>query len=295
MLLKRTGFPQEDELILCTVTAVHFHSVFVKIDEYDRTGLIHISEIAPGRIRNIRDYVVEGKKVVCKVLKIDKEKGHIDLSLRRVNEKQRRSKLNQIKQEQLAENIVEYAAKQRKKKPEELYAEITKKLFEEYDSLFAAFEDASQDKIKLENFIDKKLAEELTVIIKQRIKPREIEVGGEITIISNAPNGVEVVKEILTKAENVPAREKQGFSEPQTQEKSKDFSGHRKIRDFPREQKVSVGKPLIKYKGAGIYTISIRSDDYKKAEKVLKEAIENAAEEAKKQKAEFEFKKIEKD
>jgi translation initiation factor 2 subunit 1 len=259
LLLKRTGFPQEDELVLCTVTAVHFHSVFVKIDEYERTGLIHISEIAPGRIRNIRDYVVEGKKVVCKVLKIDKEKGHIDLSLRRVNEKQKRSKLNQIKQEQLAENIVEYLAKQQKKKPEELYKEITKKLFEEYDGLFAAFEDASQDKIKLDKFIDKKLADELTVIIKQRIKPREIEVGGEITIISNAPNGVEVVKDILKKAESVE------------------------------------GKPLIKYKGAGIYTISIKSDDYKKAEKVLKEATENAAEEAKKQKAVFEFKKIEKD
>lgn len=259
MLLKRIGFPQEDELVLCTVTAVHYHSVFVRLDEYDRTGLIHISEIAPGRIRNIRDYVVESKKVVCKVLKIDKEKGHIDLSLRRVNEKQKRNKINQIKQEQLAENIVQYVAKQHKKKPEELYKEIIKKLFEEYDSLFAAFEDASQDKIKLEDFIDKKLAKELTEIIKHRIKPREVEIGGEITITSNAPIGVEIVKKILKKAESVK------------------------------------GGPVIKYKGAGIYTISIKSDDYKKAEKILKESIEKASEEAKKQKAEFEFKKIEKD
>ncbi|MBN1644951.1 S1 RNA-binding domain-containing protein [Candidatus Woesearchaeota archaeon] len=259
MLLKRKGFPQEDELVLCTVTAVHYHSVFVTLDEYGKTGLIHISEIAPGRIRNIRDYVVEGKKVVCKVLKIDQEKGHIDLSLRRVNEKQKRNKLNQIKQEQLAENIVEYAAKQKKKKAEELYNEITSKLFEVYDSLFTAFEEASQDKIKLEDFFDKKLAAELTEVIKQRIKPREIEISGEITITSNSPNGVEIVKEILKKAENIPE------------------------------------KPLIKYKGAGVYIISIKSDDYKKAEKILKEAIEKSSAEAKKQKAEFDFKKIEKD
>lgn len=259
MLLKRKGFPQEDELVLCTVTAVHYHSVFVTLDEYDKTGLIHISEIAPGRIRNIRDYVVEGKKVVCKVLKIDKEKGHIDLSLRRVNEKQKRSKLNQIKQEQLAENIVQYVAKQNKKKPEELYAEITKKLFETYDSLFTAFEEASQDKVKLEDYLDKKLAEELTNIIKQRIKPREIEIGGEITISSTAPKGAGVVKEILKKAEGIK------------------------------------GKPIIKYKGAGIYTISVKADDYKVAEKILKETIETVEKEAKKQKATFEFKRVEKE
>src|SRR5210317_1898406 len=103
MLLQKKGFPLEDELVLCTVTNIHFHSVFAKMDEYDnKTGLIHISEISPGRIRNIRDYVVEGKKVICKVLKIDEGRGHIDLSLRRVNDGQKREKNSQLKQEQKA-------------------------------------------------------------------------------------------------------------------------------------------------------------------------------------------------
>src|SRR3989338_5359313 len=81
MLLKKEGFPEEDELVMCTVTQVQFHSVFVILDEYDKGGMIHISEVSPGRIRNIRDFVREGKKVVCKVLRVNKEKGHIDLSL----------------------------------------------------------------------------------------------------------------------------------------------------------------------------------------------------------------------
>src|SRR3989338_3106883 len=109
MLLEKKGFPAEEELVLCTVTNVQFHSVFVTLDEYNsRTGMIHISEVAPGRIRNIRDFVIEGKKVVCKVLRINQEKGHIDLSLRRVNESQKQLKLNEIKQEQFAENILYY-------------------------------------------------------------------------------------------------------------------------------------------------------------------------------------------
>ena len=41
---------KEGKLSLCTVTKIHFHSVFVNMDEYGRTGLIHISEVSPGRI-----------------------------------------------------------------------------------------------------------------------------------------------------------------------------------------------------------------------------------------------------
>ena len=90
MLLRKAGFPEDSELVICTVTKINPGSVFVNIDEYDRSGLIHISEISPGRIRNIRDYVKEGKKVVCKVLHVDSNKGHIDLSLRRVSDGQRK-------------------------------------------------------------------------------------------------------------------------------------------------------------------------------------------------------------
>ena len=75
------------------------------------TGIIHISEISPGRIRNIRDFVKEGKKIICKVLRIYRERGHLDLSLRRVTESQKRQKKTQIKQEMLAERIIEFAAK----------------------------------------------------------------------------------------------------------------------------------------------------------------------------------------
>jgi translation initiation factor 2 subunit 1 len=77
MFYKKEGFPEEDELVICTVAEIQYHSIFVTVDEYDNiSGMIHISEIAPGRIRNIRDYVKEGKVIVCKVLRINTEKGH---------------------------------------------------------------------------------------------------------------------------------------------------------------------------------------------------------------------------
>ena len=143
MLFKKQGFPEDGELVLCTVTSVQFHSVFVDIDDYARGGMIHISEVSPGRIRNIRDFVKEGKKVVCKVLRINEEKGYIDLSLRRVNETEKRRKIEQVKREQNAEKIVEMTAEKLGLKTQELYSKIHEKMAENYSSLYALFEEAS--------------------------------------------------------------------------------------------------------------------------------------------------------
>ena len=68
-------------------------TVFVSIED-DGEGTIITSEIAPGRIRNLRDYVVPGKKIVCKILSIDKA-GNIHLSLRRVTDKEKREVMEQ--------------------------------------------------------------------------------------------------------------------------------------------------------------------------------------------------------
>ena len=57
------------DIVLCTVDRIVGTIVFVKIDG-DGEGSIILSEIAPGRIRNLREYVVPKKKIVCKVLRI---------------------------------------------------------------------------------------------------------------------------------------------------------------------------------------------------------------------------------
>ena len=129
MLYKREGIPEENEIVLCQVTKIFPNSVFVKLLEYNDTGMIHISEVSPGRIRNLRDYVKVDKQIVCKVLRIDREKGHIDLSLRRVNSNQRKEKLDEIKAELKAESLIANLAKKLKTSTEKLYLDLTKTIF----------------------------------------------------------------------------------------------------------------------------------------------------------------------
>ena len=83
---------EEGEIVLCTVDRIDGTNVFVSI-EGDGEGIIQTSEIAAGRIRNLRDYVVPKKKIVCKILKISGNR--VELSLRRVNQKEQKEILEQ--------------------------------------------------------------------------------------------------------------------------------------------------------------------------------------------------------
>ncbi|MDD1660308.1 MAG: S1 RNA-binding domain-containing protein, partial [Methanomicrobiales archaeon] len=105
------SWPEEGELVICSVETVKDFVAFVRLDEYGgRQGLIPISEVAKGWVKYIRDFVREGQKVVCKVLHVDRERGHIDLSLRDVNEHQRREKIQEWKNEQKAYKWIGFVA-----------------------------------------------------------------------------------------------------------------------------------------------------------------------------------------
>ena len=256
MLYKKQGFPEESELVMCTVSNIQYHSVFADLDEYGRQGMIHISEISPGRIRNIRDYVKEGKKIVCKVLRVNSERGHIDLSLRRVNEAQRKNKVNELKQEQKAEVIIEHIAKALKKKPEEIYQEISANILKSYDRLFPCFMDIVEGTASLEKLgVEKKLADMIEEAVKERIKRQEVEIEGSFKIVSFSSNGLEDIKKSFKKIENPSI--------------------------------------ALRYDGGGSYHIIVIAKDYKIAEKELKLAGDSVTKDFSKN-AEFAFARIEK-
>lgn len=241
-MIVKQGFPEESELVLCTVTNVQSHSVFVKVDEYEKNGLIHISEISPGRIRNIRDFVKEGKVIVCKVLKINKERGYIDLSLRRVTEAQRRAKADSLKAQQKAEKILEMVCKEHKKDKDKILEEIKPIVLQNYDNLYQFFEACTKDESLLETLhLDKKVAASLIDAVSQRIKPEIISVSGVLHLKSYKPDGIELIKNVL-----------------------------KKVQDVDKEIK-------IQYFGAGKFQLLVQGIDYKVIEKILTKAVDTAA------------------
>lgn len=260
MFHKKTGFPEESEVVLCTVKKILYHSVFVDLDEYDKLeGMIHISEISPGRIRNLRDFVKEGKKIVCKVLKVNQEKGHIDLSLRRVSLSVKKKKNEEYKQEQKSEKILETIAQELNTNLEEMYNKIGNKMIEAYGSLNSCFQAVALEggSVLTKLDIPEQYVKILTEIIKEKIKPPEVKIDSTIVLKSNAPNGIEIIKNCLKR----------------TEELYKD-----------KEYKIK-----LSYLSAPNYRISLISKDYKSAEKAIEEVANTTLSLLKKDGGEGEF------
>lgn len=234
-------WPEEGELVVCTVVDVKDFAAFVTLDEYDeRRGLIPISEIARGWIKHIRDYVREGQKVVCKVLNVDPDRGHIDLSLKDVNEHQRREKIHEWKNEQKATKWVGFASET----AEVDRSVIEDAIYREYGQLYPAFEDIvttggeAADRLKLADPVMKALV----TVANENVKVSKVTITGHLVLTSTRPDGVNVIRRALRSAQ-------------------------------PKVEDVEID--LI-YVGAPKYRIKVTAPDYKEAEKAIEKAA-NAA------------------
>jgi translation initiation factor 2 alpha subunit (eIF-2alpha) len=172
--------------VLCTVDKIDRTTVFVKI-EGDGLGTIITSEIAPGRIRNLRDYVVPGKKIVCKVLRIDSA-GNIHLSLRRVISKEKKEVLERHEKEKSFVAVLKNITP----KSEEISGTIKQK----EGSLYDFFEKAKENHDLLKQYFNTEETEKLLAILKEKEK-KEVFVKSEFKLFSDLPDGLNKLKEIL--------------------------------------------------------------------------------------------------
>ena len=76
---------QVGSIIAGKVTGIQPYGAFVALDE-NTQGLVHISEITHGYVKNINEHIKVGDEVNVKVLSIDKEAGKIGLSIRATEE-----------------------------------------------------------------------------------------------------------------------------------------------------------------------------------------------------------------
>ena len=72
---------QKGEIIRGVVSGIEPYGIFIKIDE-DYSGLIHISEISNRFVRNINNYVKPGEVIKVKIIDIDDQSNHMNLSIK---------------------------------------------------------------------------------------------------------------------------------------------------------------------------------------------------------------------
>ncbi len=252
----RPEFPEEGELVLGTVTSIRNFGAFVTLDEYaKREAFIHLSEVAAGWVKYIRDHVREGQKIVARVLRVDPVKGQVDLSLKRINDHQRREKVQAWKNEQRALRLAEQVAQALSKPAEEAIETFGPALIERYGSLFGAFEVASAEPKRFQKENERSAwAGAFLKVAHENIVPPHVTILGTLELTDAQPDGVEHVRKALLAAEEV---------DPSSVE--------------------------VHYVGAPRYRVRVEASQYKKAEETLKKATEAALRSIKSQGGEGSF------
>ncbi len=74
-----------DEELSGKVTGIQPYGAFVALDN-DTQGLVHISEITYGFVKDINEFLTMGQEVQVKVLEVDELAGKISLSIRALQE-----------------------------------------------------------------------------------------------------------------------------------------------------------------------------------------------------------------
>src|SRR6202162_1959880 len=104
--------PERGDIVLCTVREITPHGIYVDLDEYNGiNGFLHISEISTGWVRHIDKVAKPQQKLVLKVIRAERSRREIDLSLRQVTNEERRSKLIEWKQKEKAVTIMSMVKK----------------------------------------------------------------------------------------------------------------------------------------------------------------------------------------
>ncbi len=263
MVLKRTEWPEPDEYVVAVASKVAPYGAYVTLPEYgDKEGFIHISEVSSTWVRNIRNHIHENQRIVVKVLQVDRSKGHIDCSLRRVSSEAKRAKNTEWKRTQKAEKFLELIAHENDTDLEDIYEKVGWALEEHFGEIYKGLEAAADLGYEALKDVDapKDLLKQIAENAEARIEIPSVEVDGELKIQVPGSEGVEVIKSALTK----------GLDIGKADEKS---------------------EVEIYTLGAPRYKLSIISPDYREAEELLSEIVQSVRATIEKAEGVFEFKR----
>ncbi|KAF7487684.1 Eukaryotic translation initiation factor 2 subunit 1 [Sarcoptes scabiei] len=199
----RSKFPEVEDVVMVNVRSIGEMGAYVHLLEYNNIeGMILLSELSRRRIRSINKLIRVGRNECVVVIRVDKEKGYIDLSKRRVSPEDIIRCEEKFAKAKAVYSILRHVAEilaYNNQQLEELY-EKTAWHFDEKKpgSSFEIFKLAVNDPSILDECgLDEKVRDLLIVHIKRRLMPQAVKVRSDIEVGCYAYEGVDAVKNAL--------------------------------------------------------------------------------------------------
>mmetsp|Transcript_43936 Transcript_43936/g.127914 ORF Transcript_43936/g.127914 Transcript_43936/m.127914 type:complete len:342 (+) Transcript_43936:76-1101(+) len=196
-------YPEVESVVMVNVRNIADMGAYVSLLEYDNIeGMILLSELSRRRIRSIHKLIRVNRNEVVMVLRVDKEKGYIDLSKRRVSPEDVAACEDRFNKAKAVHGVLRHLAERRKYFLEDLYEKIGWPLYKKFGHAYDAFKLAiSEDKNVVDPFaeleIDDDLKEELKTYILRRLAPQPIKIRSDIEVSCFTYEGIDAIREAL--------------------------------------------------------------------------------------------------
>jgi len=197
-------YPEIESLVMVNVRHIAEMGAYVSLLEYNNIeGMILLSELSRRRIRSINKLIRVNRNEVVMVLRVDKEKGYIDLSKRRVSPEDIAKCEDRYNKSKAVHSVLRHLADQRKMNLQDLYEVIGWPLDKKYGHSYNAFKmslSPEQEEDPFEGLeISEDLLRDLKDYIKRRLSPQPIKIRSDIEVSCYNYEGIDAVRKALIK------------------------------------------------------------------------------------------------
>ncbi|KAI9208598.1 eukaryotic translation initiation factor 2 alpha subunit-domain-containing protein [Polychytrium aggregatum] len=197
-------YPEADDLVMVNVRQIADMGAYVHLLEYNNIeGMILLSELSRRRIRSIQKLIRVGRSEVVVVLRVDKEKGYIDLSKRRVSAEDIQKCEEKFNKSKAVHSIMRHVAEKLNISLEDLYVQIGWPLYRKYGHAYEAFKVAINEPEKIfdEFNLEPEVRRELESNIRRRLTPQPVKIRADIECTCFGYDGIDAIKAALSAGE----------------------------------------------------------------------------------------------
>lgn len=197
-------FPEADDVVMVLVKEIQDMGGYVHLLEYNNCqGMIMLSELSRRRIRSVNKLLKVGRQEVAAVVRVDKEKGYIDLSKRRVAPEDVSKIEEKWNKSRTVHSIVRHVAETVGVDMIDLYQRWGWPLYRKYGHAYDGFRMAVNDPESVLEGLDISghEREELLRNVTRRLTPQPIKLRADIEVTCYQYEGIDAVKAALKAGE----------------------------------------------------------------------------------------------
>jgi len=193
-----TQFPKAEDLVIVQVKNVAEMGAYVALLEYNNIeGMILLSELSRRRIRSINKLIRVGRTEIVVVLRVDTEKGYIDLSKRRVSAEDIQKCEEKYNKSKAVHSIMRNVSEICKVPLIELYEKFGWDLYKRFGHGYDAFKllcVSSTEKVLDQYNLEPQIMACLLDNITRRLTPQAIKIRADIEVTCFAYEGIDAIK-----------------------------------------------------------------------------------------------------